>query len=121
MTRFLLAAGTVALLASPAAADMTVRTFVTKAAPLRANPLAALTSPDFALLRTEAQAAAAALKRDRDARRAAGRPPIACPPAGQSIGITDMLDGLAALPAADQRLPLKDGYAKVFARRFPCR
>lgn len=107
--------------AAPAAAAMTVGTFVTKANGLRANPLTAFTSPDFATLRSEAQAATAALKADRDARRAAGKPPIACVPDGQSIGITDMLDGLAALPPAAQKLPLKDGYAKVIAQRFPCR
>lgn len=109
------------LVAAPASAAMTVGTFVSKANALRANPLTAMVSPDFATLRAEAQAAAAALKADRDRRRAAGRPPIACPPAGQSVGILEMLDGLAALPAADQRLPLKDGYAKVIAKRFPCR
>lgn len=106
--------------AAPASAKITVGSFVTKASALRANPLTAFTSPDFQVLRTEAQTATAELKADRVARRAAGKPPIACVPDGQSIGITDMLDGLAALPAADQRLPLKDGYAKVIAKRFPC-
>ena len=106
--------------AAPASAKMSVGTFVTKASALRANPLTALASPDFALLRTEAQTAAAQLKADRDARKAAGKPPIACPPQGQSIGIMEMIDGLSALPAADQRLSLKDGYAKVIAKRFPC-
>lgn len=110
-----------ALVASPAAATMTVGTFVTKATALRANPLTAITSPDLGTLRSEAQAAAAELKAERDARGAAGKPPIACVPAGQSIGIMEMIDGLAALPAADQRLPLKQGYAKVIARRYPCR
>lgn len=104
------------LVASAADAKITVGTFVTKANALRANPLTAFSSPDFQTLRTEAQTATAQLKADRDTRRAAGKPPIACVPDGQSIGITDMLDGLA-----DQRLPLKDGYAKVIARKFPCR
>ena len=107
--------------AAPAAAAMTVGAFVAKANALRANPLTAFTSPDFATLRAEAQTATAELKADREARRAAGKPPIACVPEGQSIGITDMIDGLAALPPADQRLPLKDGYARVIAQRFPCR
>lgn len=109
-----------AALATPVSASMTVSAFVAKANALRANPLAALTSSDFSLLRAEAQAATAQLKAEREVRRAAGKPPIACVPAGQSIGITEMIDGLAALPARDQRLPLKDGYAKVIARRFPC-
>lgn len=107
--------------AAPVSAKMTVGTFVTRANALRANPLTAFTSPDFAVLKTEAQTASAQLRADRDARKAAGKPPIACVPEGQSIGITDMLDGLAALPAADQRLPLKDGYARVLAKRYPCR
>lgn len=111
----------VATLASPAAAAMTVGTFVAKANALRANPLTAIASPDLGTLRSEAQAAAAQLKAERDARRAEGKPPIACVPAGQSIGIMEMIDGLAALPAPDQRLPLKQGYAKVIARRYPCR
>jgi hypothetical protein len=106
--------------AAPAAAGMTVGTFVTKANALRANPLAAIASPDLSLLRSEAQAATRELKAERDARKAAGKPPIACVPPGQSIGIMDMLDGLAALPKADQRMPLKHGYAKVIARKFPC-
>lgn len=106
--------------ATPASAKITVGSFVTKANALRANPLTALTSPDLPLLRAEARAATAQLKAEREARRAAGKPQIACVPAGQSIGIYEMLDGLAALPAADQRLPLKDGYAKVIAKRFPC-
>lgn len=110
-----------AVMAAPASAAMTVGAFVAKASVLRANPLTAIASPDFSLLRAEAQRAAAQLKTERDARRAAGQPPIACPPAGQSIGILEMLDGLAALPAADRQLPLKVGYAKVIARRFPCR
>jgi hypothetical protein len=32
----------------------------------------------------------------------------------------EMLSGLEALPAADKKLPLKDGYARVIAKRFPC-
>lgn len=121
--RKLLTAGlfSLAICAGPASAAMTVGTFVAKATALRANPLTALTSPDFSLLRSEAQAATAELKADREARKIAGKPPIACVPAGQSIGILEMVDGLSALPAGDKRLPLKDGYAKVIARRFPCR
>lgn len=111
----------IGVVAAPASAAMTVGAFVAKASALRANPLTALTSSDFPLLKSEAQAATASLKADRTARRAAGKPPIACPPEGQSIGITEMIDGLAALSPGDKALPLKDGYAKVLAKRFPCR
>ncbi len=122
MMRTLLVSGLLLVAAAaPASAAMTVGAFVAKANALRANPLTAFTSPDFSLLRTEAQAATAQLKAEREARKAAGQPPIACPPAGQSIGIIEMVDSLGTLPAADQRLPLKQGYAKVLARKFPCR
>ncbi|HEX8555791.1 MAG TPA: hypothetical protein VF695_13880 [Sphingomonas sp.] len=108
------------LAAAPASAAMTVGTFVTRANALKAQGPMALVSPDFTVLRAEAQAATAQLKAEREARRAKGLKPIACVPQGQSIGILDMLEGLAALPAADQKLPLKDGYARVIAKRFPC-
>ena len=107
--------------AAPASAAMTVGTFVAKANAMRANPLTALISPDYTTLRDEARAATAQLKADNAARKAAGKAPIACVPDGQKIQITEMLDGLAALPAAQQKRPLKDGYAAVLARRFPCR
>jgi hypothetical protein len=117
-----LALAALAVAATPAAAQsMSVGTFLTRAAPLRANPLMALMSPDYAVLKGEADSATRALRADAAARKAAGKPPIACVPDGQSLGITDMLAGLDALPAADKRLPLKDGYARVLATRFPCR
>lgn len=113
---FVLAAG----MAIPADAAMTVNSFLAKAAPLRANPLLALMSPDYATLKAEADAATRQLKADGIVRHAAGKPPIACIPDGRSIGIMDMLAGLDALPPADRKLPLKDGYARVIAKKFPC-
>ena len=108
-------------LAAPVSARMSVGAFVAKANALRDNPLTALASPDFPVLKAEAQSAAAQLRADRDQRRAQGKPPIACIPEGQQPGIYDMLDGLNALSPAEKRLPLKDGYARVLARRYPCR
>ena len=71
------------LVATPAAAAITVGTFLTKAAPLRANPFTALTNPDYPTLKAEADAATRELKADRAARAAAGKPPIACMPEGE--------------------------------------
>ncbi|WP_242098243.1 MULTISPECIES: hypothetical protein [unclassified Sphingomonas] len=108
------------LAAAPASAAITVQNFLTRADALKAQGPMALMAPDFPVLKGEAQAATAQLKAERDARKAAGKPPIACPPEGQSIGIMQMLDGLAALSPAEKRLPLKDGYAKVLAKTYPC-
>ena len=109
------------LAATPVGAAMTVGTFVHRADALRDQGFAAMLSPDFQVLKDEARQAKAQLKADNAARVAAHKPRIACVPEGESIGIDEMLDGLAALPAADQRRPLKDGYAKVIACKFPCR
>ena len=115
-----LSAATVSI-ATPAMAAMTVATFLARAEPLRANPLLALASPDYPVLKQEAAAATHQLRAEDEARKAAGKRPIACVPEGQSIGIMEMLDGLDALSPAEKRLPLKDGYAHVLAKNYPCR
>ncbi len=107
-------------IAAPASAAMTVATFLTRAAPLRANPFTALTNPDYRVLKAEADAATRQLRAEGAARIAAGKRPIACMPDGEKIGILQMLGGLDALSPAEKRLPLKDGYAKVLAKTYPC-
>ena len=109
-----------ATLATPVSAAMTTGTFVTRARALQAEGMGAVLDPEFQTLRGEAQAATQQLKADRAARQAAGKKPIACVPEGQSLGILEMLAGLDALSPAEKRLPLKDGYAHVLAKRFPC-
>lgn len=121
MSRKVLFALVVSLgMATPAAAAMTVGTFLAKAAPLRANPFTALTNPDYQLLKAEADAATRQLRAEGAQRKAAGKTPIACMPEGEKIGILQMLGGLDALSAAEKRLPLKDGYARVLAKTYPC-
>jgi hypothetical protein len=107
-------------LAAPASAAMSVGTFLSRAAPLRANPFTALTNPDYQVLKAEADAATRQLRAEAAARRSAGKTPIACMPEGEKIGILQMLGGLDALSPADKKLPLKQGYAKVLARTYPC-
>ncbi|MBB4619017.1 hypothetical protein [Sphingomonas abaci] len=109
-----------ALSAFPAGAAMSTGQFVARANTLRAQGFAALLSPDFQVLKDEARVARQQLRAENDARVKAGKRPIACVPDGETIGIEEMLDELARLPAADQRRPLKDGYARVLSRRFPC-
>ena len=107
-------------IAAPASAAMTVATFLNRAAPLRANPFTALTNPDYRVLKAEADAATRQLRAEGAARVAAGKRPIACMPDGEKIGILQMLGGLDALSPAEKKLPLKDGYAKVLAKTYPC-
>ena len=108
-------------MAMPVSAVMTVGTFLARANALRDQGPMALMSPEFPALKAEAKAATTQLKAERAARAAAGKPPIACVPEGESVGIMDMLDGLSELPASYQKRPLKDGYARVLANLYPCR
>jgi hypothetical protein len=100
---------------------MTTGTFVERANALRSMGFAAMLSPDFQVLKEEARQARVELKAENARRLAAHKPGIACVPEGESVGIEEMIDSLAALPAADQKRPLRDGYAKVLGRKFPCR
>jgi hypothetical protein len=118
--KVLIAVAMTCALAAPASAAMTVGTFLSRAAPLRANPFTALTNPDYQMLKAEADAATRQLRAEAAARRAAGKTPIACMPEGEKIGILQMLGGLDALSPADKKLPLKQGYAKVLAATYPC-
>ncbi len=117
----ILTAAMLVLSAAPADAAMTVHQFLIRANDLRAQGFAAMLSPDFAVLKEEARQAKSQLQAENTRRVAARKPPIACVPDGESIGIEEMLDGLQALPAAYHKRPLKDGYARVIAQRFPCR
>ncbi|NII58420.1 hypothetical protein [Sphingomonas aerolata] len=121
LPKVVIAAMLVGGMAMPASAAMTVGTFLARANALRDQGPMALMSPDFPALKAEAKAATTQLKAERAARAAAGKPPIACVPEGESVGIMDMLDGLSDLPASYQKRPLKDGYARVLANLYPCR
>jgi hypothetical protein len=121
LSPFLAATALIAGVAAPADAAMTVHQFLIRANDLRDQGFAAMLSPDFAILKEEARQAKAQLQAENARRLAARKPPIACVPQGETIGIEEMLDGLEALPAAYRNRPLKDGYARVIAQRFPCR
>ena len=121
LPKAVIAAMLVGGMAMPASAAMTVGTFLARANALRDQGPMALMSPDFPALKAEAKAATTQLKAERAARAAAGKPPIACVPEGESVGIMYMLDGLSDLPASYQKRPLKDGYARVLANLYPCR
>ena len=120
-SKAVVAALLIAGVALPAHAAMTVGTFLSRANALREQGPMAFMSPELPALKAEAKAATNQLKAERAARAAAGKPPIACVPDGESVGIMDMLDGLNELPASYQKRPLKDGYARVLANLYPCR
>ena len=55
-----------------------------------------------------------------DAREAAGKPPLACPPKGTKMGSGEFLTSLEAIPAAGRDIRLNQGFALVLAKRYPC-
>lgn len=102
------------------AGSMTVRTFLEKVAKLKGLGPLALASRDLGEVKEEARAAGMALKRDADARQSAGKPPLACPPKDTKMGSGEFLSALESIPAAGRDIPLKQGFALVLAKRYPC-
>ena len=116
------AAVAAAAISAPATAAMDVDTFLAKVAALKARGPLALFSSDLGLLKRESASAVAQIEAEQRARRAAGRPLLFC--AGkdeQRMGADEMIAGLSAIPVAQRRVPLKDGFVRVIAARHPCR
>lgn len=105
---------------TPPAAPMSVRTFLAKVAKLKGLGPLALASSDLAQVKDAARAAGLSLKQDSDAREAAGKPPLACPPKGTKMGGSEFLAALESIPAAERDMPLKQGFARVLVGRYPC-
>jgi hypothetical protein len=100
--------------------SMTVRTFLAKVTKLKSLGPLALASGDLREVKDEARAAGMALKQDADARKAAGKPPLACPPKDTKMGGGEFLTALQSIPEAGRDIPLKQGFALVLAKRYPC-
>ena len=109
-----------AAIAPVAAQAMTVDQFLAKANGLKAQGIMALLSPDIGVLKSEMSNAVAALKAEKAARKAGGKPPRSCAPEGTRLSQDEMLSGLAALTPAQRTSSLKDGVGQVLVNRFPC-
>lgn len=114
--------GIVALgLAAPASAEMTLGQFLVKANALKAKGMMAVFSKDLKPVMAEMKSASAQLKAEGERRKAAGQPPIACPPKGAKMKSDEFLAMLNAVPPAQRGVSLKDGLARAMATKFPCR
>lgn len=113
-----------ALLAgSPAAgASIDVATFLQKAEALQKRGPLALFSSDYKALKSAAEAAGAELKVERRALASAGKDPLYCPPERATIGSSELLDALRAVPEGQRRVTsLKGAMRAHFIRKWPCR
>ena len=116
-----LIAAALLLTAAPAAA-MNVATFLAKAEALKKKGPLAMFSGDVKLLTNQVKADAAAIRAERLAAEAAGKPPNHCPPAGGvKLNDKDVLAAMEAVPAAQRpRTSTKGALSAYLARRFPC-
>ena len=110
-----------AVLPLPAHA-MDVATFLAKADPLKKKGMMAIFSSDYKLLAGEVQTHSKALREERLAAKAAGRPQAYCPPEKSGLKVDELMAGLHAIPAAQQpRTSMKDALKALLVRKYPCR
>lgn len=122
MTSLKLLAAALLVVAAPASA-MDVQTFLTKAEALKKKGPLALFSSDVKLLTDQVKTDGAAIRAERLAAEAAGKPVNHCPPAG-GVKLTDkdIVIAMEAVPAAERaRTSTKQALAAYLARRFRCR
>jgi hypothetical protein len=105
------------------ASAMPVSTFLTKVDALKSKGPFALFSGDLKLLSTQMKTDLAAIRSERLAAQAAGRPTAFCPPAGGAkLTDKDVVDAMQAVPLAQRaQTETKDAMRAYLARRFPCR
>lgn len=122
MRGWFLAAAVLAL--SPTAAmAMPLPVFLDKAGALEKKGMLAMFSSDIGLLKKEVMAATQALRAERIAAKAAGKPAAYCPPeAGASMNSNELLAAMRQIPPAQRaHMDVKDGMRVFLARKFPCR
>ena len=107
-------------LAGPAAAAISVETFLAKVAGLKAKGPLALFSGDIGVLKRESAAAIAGITADKKARAAAGKPPLYCASDSTRMSASEMIAGLRAIPPHERRIPLQEGFTRVIAKKYPC-
>ncbi|MBV8686306.1 MAG: hypothetical protein JOZ90_09750 [Alphaproteobacteria bacterium] len=123
MKNKIVAALLIAALAASGAEAMPVSVFLQKADALQAKGMMALFSSDYKALKAEVQRATDALRKERIAAKAAGRPQAYCPPAGKaSLNSSELLASFRAIPPAQrERAQVKDALRALLAKKYPCR
>lgn len=118
----LMTAATLSILATPVfAQNMPVSTFLEKADALKAKGMMAMLSPDIGVLKKEIQAAGLAARAERQAREAAGKPRLACPPEKVSMNSDELIESFRAIPVAQQpRVTVKQAMTEMVRKRYPC-
>jgi hypothetical protein len=105
-----------------AATPGTAQNFLERANRLKSKGPMALFDGDLKRLTGEANAAGRSIHDDRIAAERAGRPRLYCSPqARASLGQSEFLSGLEAIPAATRnRISLKDAMLVILQKKYPC-
>ena len=122
MNRKLWLAALAALAGFGSAQAMDVATFLAKSEVLRQKGVMAMFASEYREMQAAAQAAIAALRRERLAALAAGRRPAYCPPEHAGLTPAEIMTTMQAVPAARRpRTDIKDAFRAAFVRKYPCR
>lgn len=109
--------------AAATAQSMPVSNFLTKSEALQKKGPLALFSGDLKLLMAQVKADAAAIRAERLAAKAAGKPTAFCPPAaGTTLTDKDILAAMQEVPPARRAATsTRDALKAFLIRRHPCR
>ena len=123
MKKKLIAAGFLALLPLSAASAMDVATFLQKADALEKKGMMALFTSDYKLLKAEVVKSSEALRAERLAAKAAGKPQAYCPtPGGKGLGSDEILRTFRTIPPAQRaRVDVKTALRALLVKKYPCR
>ena len=122
--RRLVAVVLISILAVPAAAAApgTAQDFLDRANRLKGKGALALFDGDLKKLQTEAITAGKSIGAERIADEKAGRPRAYCSPQPKaSLGQSEFLSGLQAIPAAERsRISIKQALLQIIQKKYPC-
>lgn len=112
----------VAPLTAAQAQTMSVAEFLAKADALQKKGAMALFSSDIGKLKNEVMSSGKQLRAERLAAEKVGRKPATCaPPKGKaSINSNELLAHFRSIPPAQRSMSVKDGFAGLLRKKFPC-
>lgn len=97
----------------------TIAEFLTRVRALYEAGESAAGTPAMQRVRDEVAAAGREIRRRQQAEQAAGTTPTFCIPA-QGSANDDLFTHLVSLPAAQQTMPLTEGFASYVRSKYPC-
>ena len=121
MKRGLLVIAAAGLLTTPAAAEMSVASFLTKTDALKAKGILALGSPDLGLLRDEVKRATISYRDTIKDAKAKGRTPHSCPPEKMKMNSDELITHFKTVPHGQaKRVSVRAAFYDMMKKRYPC-